>query len=68
LGVQLEDEGDTCLCVRTEPRVSNTGIIIGYRHHFVDLETGETFSKREDYVGHYELAGFADQQERRRLL
>lgn len=67
LGVLLEDEGDVCLCVRSEPRVRQN-IEIGFRHHFIDLATGASFSMRESYVGHYELSGFADQPGRRRLL
>ncbi len=66
-GVRLEDEADVCLCVRTQPRVRD-GVQIGFRHFFVDLETGGEFSVREDYVGHYELYGFADVEGRRRLL
>lgn len=67
LGVFFEHEDDVCLCVRSEPRVRH-GVELGFRHHFVDLATGATFSIRESYVGHYELSGFVDRPGRRRLL
>lgn len=66
LGVQLEDEADVCLCVRSEVRRQH-GIAIGFKHFFVDLSTGEEFTKREDYCGHYQLEGFTDVPGRRRL-
>lgn len=68
LGLLLEDEADVCLCVRSEPRVRH-GVELGFRHHFIDLETGISFTKRETYSGvQDEMYGFNDQPGRRRLL
>lgn len=68
LGVLLEDEADVCLCVQTTA-VRNGDTVIGSRHRFIDLETGEAFVKREIYSGTQdEMYGFDDQPGRRRLV
>ena len=47
LGVKLEDEGDICLCVSSEP-IWHGGHA---KHVFLDLETGALSRSRESLHG-----------------
>ncbi len=64
LGVNLEDEGDVCLCVRTELMRSNVAFV---RHWFVDLEVGIEFARHE-MLDSDRIWGFDNLPHRRRLM